>query len=126
MMAEKPYDLRTEQREDYLYARLDTDESGLEVMVGYGNELAAAVRKSGCHKILFENHAPIVYDRAKYAVAASLFRNLVQGPIRVAIVDKRRNDKAYLGEATASAKAAGLDAKYFPTIEAAEVWLRET
>ena len=124
-MPEKLYDLRTEQRDDYLYARLDTDQTGLEVMVGYGNELAAAIRRSGCDKILFENHAPIIYDRTKYAVAASLFRNLVQGPIRVAIVDKRRNDKAYLGEATASAKAAGLDAKYFPTLEAAEAWLRE-
>jgi len=124
-MSEKLYDLRTEQRGDYLYARLETDQTGLDVMVGYGNELAAAVRKSGCGKILFENYAPILYDRTKYAVAASLFRNMLSGPIKLAIVDKRRNDKAYLGEATASARAAGLDAKYFSTIESAEVWLRE-
>ena len=123
-MSEKLYDLRTEQRDDYLYARLETDSTGLDLMVAYANELAAAIRKSGCSKILFENHAPIVYDRTKYAVASSLFRNMLTGPLKIAIVDLRRNDKTYLGEATASVKAAGLDAKYFSSLEAAEGWLR--
>jgi len=125
-MSDKLYDLRTEQRGDYLYARLETESTGLELMVAYGNELAAAVRQSGCNKILFENHAPILYDRTKYAVASSLFRNLVSGPLKVAIVDMVHNDKTYLGEATASAKAAGFDAKYFSSVESAEGWLQQS
>lgn len=122
-MAEKAYKLTTEVRDGYLYARLETDATGLDIMVGYGNELAAAVRSSGLNNVLLENHAPILYDRAKYAVAVSLVRNLLTGPIRVAIVDKRRNDKQYLGDATAAARAAGFNARYFPSIEAAAEWL---
>jgi hypothetical protein len=122
-MVENSYKLTTEMRQGYLYARLETEQTGLDIMVGYGNELAAAIRSTGLFNVLLENHAPIVYDRAKYAVASSLFRNLVEGPVRVAIVDKRRNDKQYLGDATAAARAAGLDARYFQSIEAAEKWL---
>ena len=122
-MADKPYKLTIEQRQGYLYARLETDQTGLDIMVGYGNELAAALREAGVNKVLLENYAPIVYEQTKYSVAASLFRNLVRGRVFFAIVDNGRNDRQYLGRATAAAKAAGLDARYFGSIEAAEEWL---
>jgi len=125
-MAENPYQLTIERRDGYLYARLETDNVGLDIMVGYGNELAAALRESGADKLLLENHAPIMYDRTKYAVALSLFRNLITGPVKVAIVDRRRNDRSYLGQATAAARTAGLNAKYFPDLRAAEQWLRDS
>lgn len=124
-MSEKSYNLTTEARDGYLYARLETDGAGLDIMIGYGNELAAAIRQTGLTNILFENHAPIVYDRAKYAVASSLFRNLLPAPVRIAIVDKLGNDKQDLGDAAAASRTAGLDTRYFPSIEAATRWLVE-
>lgn len=122
-MPDKDYQLTTELRPGYLYAKLEADRAGLDIMVGYGNELAAAIRASGVNKVLFENYAPVQYGQTKYSVAASLFRNLVEGRIVFAIVDSRRNDRRHISQATAAAKAAGLEARYFDSLTSAEDWL---
>jgi hypothetical protein len=123
IMPDKLYELTTEPRSTYLYARLESEETGIELMIGYGNELAAAVRESGLHDILLENHARILYSDKKYALAAGLFRNLLPGPIRLAIVDARSNNRGDLKQATRAARAAGLNARCFGSVESAEEWL---
>ena len=123
-MTEKGYEIRIEERDGYLYVWFCAEVNRLDIVIDYGNDIANAVRRTGQTNVLFENHAPILFDRQAYQIASAALRNSIQGPARIAVLDQYSNNTNYFAAATEAARSVGLDARYFDTTESAESWLR--
>ena len=121
-MGERDYQLTIDERPGYLHVVFRAETNRLDMIISYGNQVAAAVRRTGKKNILFENHAPILYERQAYIIGAAALRNSIPYKVRIAILDKFSDDNNYFADATDAARSVGLTAHYFHSIEAAEAW----
>ena len=88
---QKDYELSIEERPDYLHVIFRAETNRLDMVISYGNEVAEAARRTGLRNILFENHAPILYERNAYKVGAAALRNSIPYKVRIAVLDKFSN-----------------------------------
>ena len=118
------FDLSLDQRDHYLFARVDGTEDTYEVSVAYWSRLRAECEARGTRRLLvleaLEGNA--VPSEARQVVEA-----LVQmgfHDIRIAYVDATE-DAALLVSSEIRAAQAGVTARVFRRVDEAESWLLE-
>jgi hypothetical protein len=118
------FDLSLDQRDHYLFARVDGPEDTYEVSVAYWSRLRAECEARGTRRLLvleaLEGNA--VPSEARQVVEA-----LVQmgfHDIRIAYVDATE-DAALLVSSEIRAARAGVTARVFRRVDEAESWLLE-
>ncbi|HEY4560344.1 MAG TPA: hypothetical protein VIG54_06365 [Lysobacter sp.] len=118
------FDLSLDQREHYLFARVDGPEDTYEVSVAYWSRLRAECEARGTHRLL------VVEALAGNAVpgeARQVVEALVQmgfHDIRIAYVDATE-DAALLASHEVRVVKAGVTARVFRRVDEAESWLLE-
>ncbi len=120
----KPYDIRFENRAEYLYAYVSGDQDSVEISTRYWNEIAAECRKNNYKKVLVEEDIPeaVASVFELYQFAAELPKLGFAG-IYIAFVDRyiEQNELNEFVELVASNR--GLKGRVFNDVTEAEKWL---
>lgn len=117
------YTLEFEDRDGYLFARVDGPEDTYDVSVAYWTEVEAECRRRGAKRLLVlealeGNAEPVEMEQVVDALIAMGFRD-----IRVAYVDATE-DAVLMVSAEIRATEAGLVGRVFRRVDEAERWLR--
>lgn len=87
--SEKPYELKFEDRDDYLYASVTSDDEGCREATGdYIGEIGEACRKHGCVRLLIEKMVPNTLWLWDSIFVLNHFPKIGLSDIKVAIVDQ--------------------------------------
>ena len=82
------YDLRFEDRSDYLYAHVKAELITLEIAVQYINRTVARLRESMHNRMLFVRETPMLTTESHYSIISSVILNILPVDARVALVDQ--------------------------------------
>ena len=118
------FELALEQREHYLFARVDGPEDTYEISVAYWSRLRAECEARGTRRLLV---LEALAGNAVPSEARQVVEALVQmgfHDIRIAYVDATE-DAALLVSSEIRAARAGVTARVFRRVEEAESWLLE-
>ena len=119
----KLYNLKFEERTDYLYAYVSGDKASLELSKQYWRKIAEECRRTKCNKVLIvEDIKENVSTTEMYEFASELPTMGFVG-IKIAFVDQyiEQRELNELGELVATNR--GGHGKIFNTVEEAEQWL---
>jgi hypothetical protein len=87
--SEKPYELKFEDRDDYLYAFVTSDDEGCREATGdYIGEIGEACRKKGCVRLLIEKVVPNTLWLWDSIFVLNHFPALGLSNIKVALIDQ--------------------------------------
>ncbi len=119
----KLYNLKFEERTDYLYAYVSGDKASLELSKQYWRKIAEECRRTKCNKVLIvEDIKENISTTEMYEFASELPTMGFVG-IKIAFVDQyiEQRELNELGELVATNR--GGYGKIFNTVEEAEKWL---
>lgn len=111
-----------EEREEYLYARLEADLIDLDTAIKYINELVTHLRETEHSKVLFVRETPFMVTEVAYTIVVGMLITLLPRDKMFAVVDQspsHRIVKKVIHEE--HHRHPSIDA--FDSIEAAEEWL---
>jgi len=119
----KPFELAFEERDGYLFARIDSKAITPERSQEYLAALVDRCRDLGCDRLLIERHIPQALSNVDaYKVVTSLVESVPDG-LRIAFVDSNTNNRKRLEFGTRVARSQRLDAQVFGMVDDAEKWL---
>jgi hypothetical protein len=121
----KPYRIKFEQRDQYLYAYVAGEHDSLSISLEFWREIAAECRRAEARKVLIEEDIEESVSMLEmYQIAAEIpqmgFANVL-----IAFVDRFLEQQSLneFGELVATNR--GLRAKVFNNVKEAEIWLSE-
>ncbi len=123
MQSSKLYNLKFENRPEYLYAKITAEKETLEISEAAWKEIVQECKQEKCDKLLVEQDIPeidISYFE-KYECVNNLVGALMK--INVAFVDKYVEQMALNNFAELVATNRGLSVKMFTDSDEAERWL---
>lgn len=116
------YSLGFEQRDGYLYARVQADFMDLETAKKYLREVADRVESDGYDKLLLERDIPTMLGPGSLYFATQAFNQYI-GDAKVALVSVYEPIKDQMEFAILLAKNNGGKFEVFGSVEQAEAWL---
>lgn len=121
----KAYEIKFEQRAEYLYAYVSGERDSLEISLAFWREIAEECRKTGARKVLIEEDIKEAVSMLEmYQIAAEIPR-LGFSNVLIAFVDRYLEQQSLnqFGEIVATNR--GLRGKIFNNAPEAENWLQE-
>jgi hypothetical protein len=117
------FELAFEERDGYLYARIDSRAITPERSEEYLGAVVDRCHELGCTRLLIERHIPQALSNLDaYKVVTALAESIPPG-LRMAFVDSNSNNRKRLEFGTGVARSKKLDARVYGSVEEAEEWL---
>ena len=122
-IADKPYDLRFEERKSYLYVRVEGRAAAPSRAADYLREITNQCRKNDCRRVVIEKRVPgrlAVWDI--FSVATG-FPSLGSELTKIAVVDKNIDRSERKEFSVMVGRESGLDLHVFTDVSEAEDWV---
>lgn len=119
----KPYKIRFEDKEKYLFANVSGENDNFEISRQFWLEIAEECKKKNCKRILvFEEIKEVVSATEMYKIAAEIPEMGFTG-VRIAFVDRYLEQQGINEFGSMVAGNRGLIGKIFNNVKEAEEWL---
>ncbi len=122
-MPSPPYSLSFEDRNEYLFARVNAYVVGLPFAVTYISETIRQARESGATKLLFVRETPVETEAHECSMIGSVFMNVIPKDLRAALVDRSPTTEILVQKINTETKKKGRDIQAFSDVEEARAWL---
>ena len=122
MVAAKPYELKMEKRQHYLYARVKSDSPRPTIARDYLKDITRKFRETDCRRLVIENDLPQSFWVWDMFAVATQFPNIGIECTKVAIIDKFAPIENEVFSVV-TGKESGLDVHVFTDLASAEHWL---
>ena len=124
--SEKPYELKFEDRSDYLYAQVMSEEEGCCYATGdYIGEIGEACRNTGCVRLLIEKMIPNTLWLWDSVFVLNHFPELGLSDIKVALVDRSATFFDTAGFGVCVGCEPKINMQVVSSFDAGESWLRK-
>lgn len=117
------YKLTFEERDNYLYACVESDSVSFEMIIEYTNKIVQRLKSSQHDRVMLVNESPVLPSTDCYLIASYIVKNGVSGHVRIAVVDKSPGNSGKQEQISRQSRAAGLDIQSFTDVGEAEAWL---
>jgi len=124
MESEKPYKLSFEQRENYLYARVEAETIDRPTALEYLSEVARQCARLDAKRLLLDRDIPVMLPDAELFNTTTDFLEMIRGT-RAAFVNPYQDLTDAFDFAMVVGLNRGADYRRFDNTEAAEKWLLE-
>jgi hypothetical protein len=122
--SEKPYELKIENREGYLYASVKSEDGCCRDATGdYIGEIGAACRRDGCVRLLIEKVIPNTLWLWDSIFLMGQFPKIGLSAIKVVLVDKSAGNFEPAGFTVSVGDESTVDLHVFSSFAAGENWL---
>ncbi len=120
--SDKQYELTLEEREGYLYARVEAHTITEEIAMEYLQEVTDRCRELNCERLLVDRDIPAMLPDGTLFFVAAEFQKMIAG-VRVAFVNKYLSNDDALEFAVRVGVNRGADYGIFDNQQDAERWL---
>ncbi len=119
----KPYELKFDERPNYLFVEVTTEIFSVDIAVAYLREVIAECRELNYHRVLLVGDIPEALSPARNKNVGSKLRELVFEGLKIAVVEPTLDRRQQDNYSDTASRGLGIDVKAYNAVPDARRWL---